>query len=1137
MAQHKQSRESRTSRSGKSSKAPAAQSGQNRTVIGTLVKAGRLKDAILMGEEEVQAGGASPDVRAALCDAYWQLGMIAHTARAIDSLLPVLCTPELLALRIKVATAQGAAPAQAWISSLKALAPDHAYVNELPVRTETPEEEGCSTPLELAQWFLRRRERAKAERPIKQLEQEGETRALGAALRWGWERDVALTPSSRPSGRVSSRELAVTTHSTGRGGVAVSEAELAPDGPSEEDAVTSVVPFTTFDPTSAHVDLEIEAGSEEDDLPTQELVVVSRAGGAASVGIPALRRRFPDDPEVVVIEREGGSARIGAGELWFRGAADQSWRAAAIAGLTRASHSPVTASLQTSENEDRATDIVQLRDGVMHRKARLPIQVDDEDDLVEASQQTGSNRYTPYIPVSPRVALPVEPPPDAQRPLSSAALAGALTGKAKVGTAEHSLQPSSPQPSSPPRSGRLGPVAQLAREPAVPLTVSVVPPLTPPPVPSLPSQLSGEPQPVLPTDLSSGFDPLRTSAEVVYHKNVLLPGAAAAAASTPAPAFEVPKRQPETPTVIRGAKKPIYFQRSSRYQGSNRRTYWLGAALIAVVLGAGWGYLLLHELAEQKALRTEVEAALLKGAHPGMSVALGALEQVENPSSALEELELALAWTLWAEEGIKLGEAPPSGVSLKSAGPESSFFQVVARAQLDRFQGEVLGGAARVRTAIALHPTEPMLQLLLGQLSLSAFELTAKATDREEARAAFSRALELVSQGIVGQWPVSKAAVYVALAELERKTGGTRGLEFLDLALQADPGSSWAGLRRALATLPGSTDAAGGADAAEKGQTDALDAVAVRLKDGLSPRQLATLTLARADAAFRAGQVGPGMQRLEEAARQDMSWSVPQVWLATAELDRGRIRSGIERLEKLLAVAPMALDALVPYVDGLIEDTRTGAAGDMLRKLPDTYQELPSVRLLKARLSREISDLNGAEAQLAAGLELSPQHLGLLLEQAFLKDARREAAARGGGLDQGFGQAAEDALSAVRERAEGEGRPYLVPWLDARLMVLRGADAQMLSGAAARSKESARALAVLAQAALAAGDPASALAWLEEARQVGDLPGVVLVLAKLKGADSDSREKAREDLRQLIQERCGDGPVCQEANRLLEMLR
>ena len=608
-------------------------------------------------------------------------------------------------------------------------------------------------------------------------------------------------------------------------------------------------------------------------------------------------------------------------------------------------------------------------------------------------------------------------------------------------------------------------------------------------------------------------------------------------------------RLSEKPTVIRGGQKPIYFQRSGRYKESNRTTYAVGAALIALVLGGGWGYLTLHELSIQKALRAEVESALLKGAHPGMSVALSALKEVEDPSSALEELELALAWTLWAEEGIKQGEQPPESAPLKNAGPESSFMKVVARAQLDWSQGDVLAGAARVRTAIGLHPTEPMLHLLLGRLSLRGWELTGKPTDREEARAALSRALELVSQGISGQWPVAKAAVYVALADTERLMGGKKELEYLDLALQADPSATWAALRRSLATLPGasvSADAppAGAASASGagavtpvEGADQALRDTVERLKDKLSPRQLATLSMARAAESFRAGALEPGMQRVEDAARQDASWVSPQVLLAQAELDRGRIRPGLERLERILSAAPLELDALGPYVVGLIEDTRTGAAGDMLRKLPDTYQELPIVRLLKARLSREISDLNGAESQLEAGRALLPQHFGLQLESALLKEARREAALRSGANASALTTQVEEALSAVRERADLAGRPWLVPTLDAQLMVVRGADGPALVGAATRAAGSARALEVLAQAALQGGDAASALKWLEEARQVGDLPSVVLSLGKLRGADPDSREKAREDLQQLVQGRCGDGPVCQEANRFLEMLR
>lgn len=1025
----------------------------SRTLVGTLVKAGRYEEAIAKGEEDIRAGAGSVEVRHGLAEAYARVGNAHRAAQLLDE-IPLEEGPvELLDLRVRVLKSLARPLPFLLRGMLEVRLPDHpVLVQELAHR---PEPEARSEPM---------------------------------VLQHGQPETAPVRGPESPTVEFF-REEAVAL---------------------EENPLTSA-PVQSFD------DMVIEAAAEEDDDdPTEETFIVSQARGIGGVGLKLFPRQpsyQDEDDEVVVIERETGTQRTKGSHLWFRGGEPRSWAASA----TRT---------YGFEDDDKATEVVQRNGDGFSSRTRLQ-ETRDEEEVVHTAQQTGSNRYKPYIPAAAAGLAhdrPVSPPPSNLLNEIEKALAAQESAASAAGSVEHrdedalELEEMEDAPRRPVRGTGEGPVARLATTPAVPLRPSVAPPFTRPPVPPLPSQYGrdNQPPPAAPTPSLPNIENSELDAPAMLH--VLPPQAEALArAHTQGAAGQtgpVGARSTQAPHLETGAEAaPQYFRRPAKLQEQSRAPLVLTGLITGALLLGGYVVINNRESHQVANLQDGVLSALSRGSHAGMLVALSELQSGPKESDDVQTLSEALTWMLWAQEGIKLGDTGPDPKPLESVQPLGPLPLVVARAERDLLRGDVLAGAQRVKESQVGHEEEPVLSYLLGRFALA--RVAAGVGGADEADGYLKKALGLLETDAHPAFPVAKVTVLAALARLQQlQSTSPATAELWKPVLNADGSYVWAQLEQGVAAIP--------ADMPVADADKALKALQVSLRDKLSPRQQSWIAVQRARRALTAGNLDGGTMLLQEAARVDGSWPEPLVALGQLKLDQGQIKAALEKLEKAYAIAPLSLSVIPVYVSALIEDTRLASARDIVSTLPEGYQELGAIRLIKARLAREVGDFNGASAQVSAGLKLLPEDFDLQLEQSQILFAQKRSEA-------------SSLIDALLKSADEARRPSVLPWLKAQQAALSSSGSQA-KGLAASAEQSARSLLVLADDAMARGDATGAETLLMKARSAGDLPQVVLTLARLQGVVPEKREGARADLQQLVQGRCGDSPVCQDGARLLEQL-
>lgn len=1064
--------------------------GKARSVVGTLVKAGRYQEAIAKGEEEVRAGSSNDDVKVFLAKAYLEQGQPHLCSRLVEQVTSAK------PLSGQASTGEGVHDS---------LSPDaRTLLRDVSLALQGLEPlERVSGPA-LERGAVKGQEQGHAQRPPTQ---------RSDALPAQDSTVAALTPGALDKGQSES--------------LPAQQAESPSVGNFREEAVALEENPLTSAPVQSFDDMVIEAAAEEDDDPTEETYVVAQGMGVGGVGLKLFPRQpsyQDEDDEVVVIERETGTQRARGSNLWLRVGEPRSWKASAAR------------TYGFDEDDDKATEIVQRSGEGYSSRTRLHADP-DEDDLVVSAHQTGSNRYKPYIPT----ALSQEPEPPAPPPSNllneiEAALAAQASAASTVeprddeGLELEELD----DVQAPKRSVRgtgEGPVARLAPTPAAPLRPSVAPPFTRPPVPILPSQVGRESAPAVPTPSLPSVDPNELDSPASVH--VLPPGAEALSrAQNAAPRSSQPTSRRSSPNVQVGqggtaagstqadragsrtqTGSQQYFKRSSRQDERNWGPILLTGVLTGALLAGGYWVSSSRESHQVANLQEGVLSALERGSHTGMLVALNDLQTGPKESDDVKDLSSALTWMLWGQEGVKLGDSGPDPKHLDEVQPLSPLPMVVARAERDLLQGDILAGAQRVKEAQVGHEEEPVLALLLGRFALEKASFGAGGAD--EADAYLKKALGLLSAEAHPTFPVAKVAVLQAMARLQvLQAQGKADPAVYKPVLDADGAYAWALLEQGVASL----DPKLSADDADK----ALKSLQVSLKDKLSPRQQSWLALTRAQRALTAEKLDAGSLLLQEAARTDASWPDPLVAMGQLMLDQGHIKGALEKLEKAYAIAPLSLKVLPVYASALIEDTRLAAARDIVATLPDAYQELSAVRLIKARLAREVGDFNGAEAQVGAGLKLRPEDFSLQLEQAQILFAQKKPEAAG-------------LVDALTKTADDAGRPAVISWLNAEKAALTDSASQVKS-LSASPDVTARALLVLADVTLEKGDAAGAEGLLLKSRAAGDLPQVVLNLARLQGVVPEKREGARNDLQQLVQGRCGDSPICQQGTQLLEQL-
>lgn len=1101
MARRTGPRETSTSRQSAIKRPGQGGRGPRRTVVGTLLKAGRLQEAVQKGEEELKAG-AGVEIAGDLGLAYWQLGMPRHAARSLSKWTSEQRDVEQWELWIRL-EALGEVPPSPWPSTLRKLQPGHAFLLQPPAAEDRAADEHAASSVGQALYFLRRRQFEPAQQVIEALLAAAETRSLGDAFAWGLARERAEFPDTpapwaaehvnvfSPSRLETSEPAAEETPALLRVHPPPSEpgaiiASADGDEPVGEDVVP---PFNHSAAPAAPTVVEDEIiEAAEDDEPTEELYVYTPLQGAGLPGLKLLKQRPAydgEDDEVIVIERETGKRKMD-GQLWFRPSERP---------YTTPSRNPARSLYTFDDEDDRKTEIKARPEESPTRRVMLTA-LEADDEVVVAPRKVESERYTPYIPTQ-RNSVPEEKP---QPPVSNF-LNEIERALAERDAAAVSLSPSSTEP--PPAPGALkaedeltldledlpdkqkrpvrgtgeGPVARLNPVPAEPLAHRAAPP----------PFTRHQPQPV-------------QGGPSAYADTQILPDRQAA-------------RTGEA-TQIRSSQQ--YFRRSERGGQPSKAPFVMTAVLTGLLFGAGYALMHSQESRQVAALTESAEAALQSGAHPSLLLALSELRKAPANSEDARALAEALAWSLWSREGLKLGDKGPD-FSFTQLQGKYALYALVATGEAAMLNGAIFNTPENLQAQFGQYAQEPYYELILGRL---AAERARWVPDAErEALEHFERARALIEENAHPGFPVSKAEPLMGMAVLASRLGQSDAVKRWEAVKEADPENVWAQLYLGIAALPtkGTIDEI-------KGSARTLQA---SLKDKFSPRQRATLTLALAKRVASGGSVADAEGLMREAVSQDPSWPESALALSQSLLDRGKVMEALKVLAPLEQYSGEQLELVAQRVYAQIENANLRDATEAVRNLSvgGVVPRLALVEALRARLAREVDDLASAEAYAAAGLKLASADVELLQEQAQLSYMQRKPEA----------VAQLDALLSILPKA---GRGALVAPLKAQRAVLKGG--AELNRAVAEVMESSsahpRAAWVLAEDALKRGD-ASAVKLLEVARSTGDLPKVELAYARLLGAIPEQRDQARAALQALMDRPCVESPLCQEARRLQEQLR
>ena len=266
------------------------------------------------------------------------------------------------------------------------------------------------------------------------------------------------------------------------------------------------------------------------------------------------------------------------------------------------------------------------------------------------------------------------------------------------------------------------------------------------------------------------------------------------------------------------------------------------------------------------------------------------------------------------------------------------------------------------------------------------------------------------------------------------------------------------------------------------------------------------------------------MSTWKKAAAADPSNAVPPYRLGRLLADLGRNSEALEALDAAYGIAPYDLEVVVARTEVLLASGLTEEALAMMNALPNAYRSLPLAHLARALLQKDAGQYLGVRAELAAAQGSVPGSFDIRLAEALLAFGKDPASAL-----PLFEQLQEDAVPA--------GRPALEPVLEAYRAVAEGASSRLTAGWWLRHPppDHARACLVLARFAMAHGAYDVAEAYLEHARQFGDMLEVDLLWARVLATDPARQEQAARILRD-IEEACEGGPLCDEARDLLGRL-
>jgi len=869
--------------------------------------------------------------------------------------------------------------------------------------------------------------------------------------------------------------------------------------------------------------LVIEAIADDDE-EDGELYALPDGMGAISLKLPRpIRRGISEDDEVVVIEREEQPQLIpGAMSVWIRTTGGRSWRQGGAPA--EALIESQLAQYGFDDEDDVATEVAQFtEDGLLQsrRVVKLDALAEDEDEEIIL-------------------------PPHGTRPLGKPEFSGGDEVTDSGWDPEEGKTRIMPERQ-----------VQVARDHVSPRLRFDVPTV------SLPAQAKNEQDTrIIPrqeaggggeisaddekTQLygdGDGIRHLRTKGRLEFGGGGAaakggrssIEGPVAKLAPTPAEPLKPSKAPPLSsrpvpvmPSEVRRmqennsrmnglvTERKDYFTSHKRSRDSWKWPLLLGVLLVGGIAGAVYGAIGWQKMSAVNALTEQVHAALEDGHYDPMVKAYAAVRGSEyKREQPNDDLSLYLKWHLFGSEGIQFGATPPEDSTLDDvAVGVSSLPVLLCRTERDLMRRYFVAGRAFTKKVVERFPEEPAGHWMLGRFVMATAGGDAGKLDA--AIAHFNKALSLDNK--ISDVPVARAAVLTSIGEAMLRKGAPGAKAKFEEAMHADGKYLWADIGMAMME-------------AQKLETNPeKDEVLKRLLDRvgaeLGPRQHAAVEIQRGRWAFEYNNIEEGMKYLNGARVMDIHSATTQHMLTDLYLDQGRVKLAQGYAKKALAEAPYDPSIISSQVRALSMATKLAEARDALSRMPAEYQETPYARLAKARILHASGDLDGAMAQLELALKAEPGNFEFKNEQAQLY------------LDMGKKDEAKALIDVIVDEALPAARPGAMPALIAQQAILQPAAMKrdMVREAYEQVSQNASALLVLSKDLLDERLVTDARAWLEFAEGQGSLPEITLLLARIDSKDKHNKELALERA-QKVQAGCGEGPICEEAAKLVETLQ
>ena len=547
----------------------------------------------------------------------------------------------------------------------------------------------------------------------------------------------------------------------------------------------------------------------------------------------------------------------------------------------------------------------------------------------------------------------------------------------------------------------------------------------------------------------------------------------------------------------------------------------LGLAVVAAI-AYGIFTMVIKKYEEKAATIEDARMALASRAHKTMVPALEALRALESDEKEVQDLETALTWVLYAQDGIIPASGPPKGDELNGVSDRSSVPMVIARAQRDVLLGEIDGGLRFMKQTLDKNNKEPSYAEAYARLALARAESHPGDIALAERAVKGYYDTQMVLDGASErEFPLSKAVVQAGYARANALAGNKEGaLNNFIAAAKSDKNYLWAALYRDMASIPPESDSVA-ADQTLKKLLEANKAL-------MSPRQQCAVHVERARWALQGMDFNARAAALKEGAEADSTCAEARIQLGVLQLDLGHVQEALTQFQAARRIAPNDPRLLYGRALAMLDRGDLNALRSMMASLSESDAKSVEARLIRTRIALAEGNIEEARKEVDGAKRWSPDAFEVHHVDALVKAAEGDA------------KAAAEALNNLIGKARSSGRGALGVVLQAEAAALeRNAKKLEAARGPAEFNENWRALTLIADGMLHVKRPKMGKTAEEILRAVvknSDLPMARIVLADVLSHKKDGKAEALE-LATKAKSECRSGPMCARIDEILKSLQ